>query len=222
MPLHLNDPESLYCMASLASKLGISIEVGARGLTKEKLEEYLAIATVFKSPVLRFVIDEPGYEPRVDEIIRLINESLSSLKDAKIKLAIENHDRLKAVDFDHIVRATDPEWVGICLDSVNSMGAGEGIETVVETLFRNTINLHLKDFTVRRIDHKMGFLVEGTPAGKGMLDIPSLVKKIDGTGKCRSAILELWTPPAASLEETIEREDEWARQSVTYLKTIFN
>jgi sugar phosphate isomerase/epimerase len=220
MPLHVNDPENLYCMASLASKLGISIEVGARGLTPGKLEDYLSIATVFGSPVIRYVIDEPGYEPTVEEIIRVIRNALPSLKEAGIKLAIENHDRLKAKDFDLIVRATDPDWVGICLDSVNSLGAGEGLETIIETLAWNTINLHLKDFKVQRIDHKMGFVVEGTPAGKGQLEIPALVRKISETGKCQSAILELWTPPAANLEETIEREDEWARQSVSFLKTV--
>ena len=52
------------------------------------------------------------------------------------------------------------------------MGAGEGFETVSEILLPYTINLHLKDFTIRRVSHKMGMIIEGTPAGKGMLNIP--------------------------------------------------
>jgi sugar phosphate isomerase/epimerase len=98
------------------------------------------------SPILRMVIDGAGFEPDIASIIQNINELLPELKSRKIRLAIENHDRLKACEFEQIIQAINSEWVGICLDSVNSMGAGEGFETVAEILIPYTINLHLKDF----------------------------------------------------------------------------
>jgi L-ribulose-5-phosphate 3-epimerase UlaE len=113
------------------------------------------------------------------------------------------------------------DHAGICLDCVNSLGIGEGIDTVLDYLAPHTVNLHVKDFIVKRVSHKMGFVVEGTPAGKGFLNLPRLLEKIMPYGRCNSAILELWTPPAASLEETIKRENDWAVESVRYmLKTI--
>jgi len=65
----------------------------------------------------------------------------------------------------------------------------------------------------------MGFVIEGLPAGQGMLNIPSLIATIGKTGKCKSAILEQWTPPAESIEATIQKENEWAEMSIQYLLT---
>lgn len=200
---------------------GIRIEVGTRGLRSANIEAHLVIASLVKSDILRIVLDEPGFEPSVSEAITTIREFLPELRKRKIRLAIENHDRLKCREFVEIVKATDPDWVGICLDSVNSMGAGEGLEEVIRALSPFTINLHLKEFIIRRPEHKMGFIVEGCPAGNGMLNIPELLNSINHYGKCRSAILELWTPPAESLQETINREAEWAEKSISYLKKYF-
>ena len=36
--------------------------------------------------------------------------------------------------------------------------------------------------------------------------------------KCRTAILEQWTPPEETLEKTIEKEQIWARKSIQYLR----
>lgn len=65
---------------------------------------------------------------------------------------------------------------------------------------------------------QMGFAVEGQPAGAGMLDVPWLFAELAARGRRDvSAILELWTPPGASLEETLATEQRWARESVRYL-----
>jgi 3-oxoisoapionate decarboxylase len=220
LALHIHDKSSHTRMADMARKMGISIEIGARGLTPVNLRNYLSMARIFDSPILRFVIDGPGFEPTLVEIKRIIRENLSEVKNAGIKLAIENHDRFKSIEFESMILETDPEWIGICLDSVNSMGAAEGIETVADKLAPYTLNLHIKDFEIRRVDHKMGFNILGKPAGQGMLNIPDLVAKVASFNQCRSAILELWTPPAADLDSTIVREAQWARESIDYLKSI--
>jgi L-ribulose-5-phosphate 3-epimerase UlaE len=85
-----------------------------------------------------------------------------------------------------------------------------------------TINLHLKDFTIFRVFHKMGFVIEGRPAGQGMLNIPKLVLALSEKGRCKSAILELWTPPEAAIEDTIRKENDWAKESIDYLKQMLD
>jgi sugar phosphate isomerase/epimerase len=204
-----------------AASRGVAVEVGARGLTPERLAAHLGLAVFFASPILRFVIDGPGYEPTPDEVVAVIRDALPRLREAGVRLALENHDRLEARTFREIVQATDEKQVGICLDSVNSMGAGEGLAEVVATLAPLTINLHLKDFTIERVSHKMGFVVEGTPAGKGRLRIPWLLEEVSRHGRCQSAILELWTPPAGSIEATVEKEALWAEESLRFLKPLF-
>jgi hypothetical protein len=64
-------------------------------------------------------------------------------------------------------------------------------------------------------------VIEGRPAGQGMLNIPDLVERIEDIGLCKSAILELWTPPEESIQQTLVKEAEWASESIMYLKTIF-
>jgi len=210
--------ESLH---QYAFKKGIRIEMGGRGLTTEHTLKCLKAAEILHSPILRMVIDGAGFEPDIPHVIQIISDLLPEFESRKIRLAIENHDRLKALEFKQIIQTINSEWVGICLDSVNSMGAGEGFETVAEILIPYTINLHLKDFSIRRVSHKMGLIIEGTPAGSGMLNISDLIGKLNRLGRCHSAILELWTPPESLLADTIDKEWEWADLSIKYLKTIF-
>jgi 3-oxoisoapionate decarboxylase len=221
LPLHLMTGADLKKLSACAVSKGISIEAGTRGLLPENLLKYIEIADELGSPILRIVIDAQGFEPSLAEVTGIINKYIPVLKNNKIRLAIENHDRLRSSEFAEIVLRTDPEWVGICLDSVNSMGAAEGLHEVVETLAPFTINLHLKDFTVKRVWHKMGFVVEGVPAGNGMLQIDWLKDLIERKGHCQSAILELWTPPESDLDSTRAKEKLWVEESIRNLKPKF-
>ena len=204
LPLENYEHQQLEDLYQYASGKGVSIEMGSRGLTVKHTIKCLIAAQVLRSPILRMVIDAKNYEPDIPTIIAILKELIPEFQSRNIRLAIENHDRLKAYEFEKIIRSLDSEWVGICLDSVNSMGAGEGFETVSEMLLPYTFNLHLKDFNIKRVSHKMGFVIEGTPAGHGMLNIHALVDKLEKQQNCKSAILELWTPFQTSIEETIK------------------
>lgn len=221
LPLETMNQSELTNLWKLAADKGVEIEMGGRGLTPEHTIKCLETAKSLGSPILRMVIDGAGYEPDLKSVISLIKDLVPEFKSGKIKLAIENHDRFKACEFEKIIQGVGSEWVGICLDSVNSVGAGEGFATVSEILIPYTINLHIKDFTIFRVSHKMGFVIEGRPAGQGMLNIPELVSTLSERGRCQSAILELWTPPEPSIEDTILKEKSWASESINYLKHIF-
>jgi sugar phosphate isomerase/epimerase len=139
---------------------------------------------------------------------------------ADVVLAIENHDRFPVASLVRILERIGSESVGVCLDTVNSFGAREGPAVVVEALARWTMNLHVKDYAIRRVDHQMGFLIEGRPAGQGQLDVPWLLARLRDAGRDPNAILELWTPPEEALAETIAREEAWAASSVEYLRRL--
>jgi sugar phosphate isomerase/epimerase len=222
LPVEKLTSEELELLTYYSAEKGISLEMGGRGLTPEHTIKCLKTAENIGSTILRMVIDAAGYEPEIHDIKAIIKEMEPEFKSRSIRLAIENHDRLKAREFEDIIQSAGSEWVGICLDSVNSMGAGEGFETVSDILIPYTINLHIKDFTIFRAPHKMGLVIEGRPAGKGMLNIPDLVRRISDTGKCQSAILELWTPPEKDIGATIRKEEEWAGESISYLKSIIS
>ncbi len=218
LPLHQFSNQELLKIRNFADDLGIQIEVGARGMTTDNLERYIELAVFFNSPILRFVIDEPGFEPGLDGIHSIIENALPKLEANQIILAIENHDRFLSTEFEEMVTKATSPFVAICLDSVNSMGAGEGLETVIERLAPYTLNLHIKEFKVERVFHKMGFVVEGCPLGEGMLPLEEMLEKVPA--KCNSAILEQWTPPEDTIEATIEKEARWAEVSIKYLNEI--
>jgi sugar phosphate isomerase/epimerase len=217
LPLEKFSTEKLIAIRQYADQAGIKIEVGARGMTAERLHKYIEIASLMNSPILRFVIDQGGFKPSMEEIHSIISKAMPLLEEQNILLAIENHDRLLTTDFVEMVEKAPGKHIGICLDTVNSMGAGEGLETVISRLAPLTVNLHVKEFSVERVFHQMGFVIEGKPLGQGMLPLEYLIKQVSPL--CQSAILEQWTPPEQSIQETIKKEKAWAEESINYLKS---
>jgi sugar phosphate isomerase/epimerase len=220
LPLHLLSTERLEQFRSSVNQKNIRLEVGARGLDREHLNRYIDIASIFNSPLLRFVVDGDQYEPDSAEIITIIKESIPRLKENNLVLGIENHDRFKAKELSFIMQSVDSDHVGICLDCVNSMGAGEGLEWVASILIPFTVNLHVKDFVIQRVGHQMGFTVTGTPLGKGMIQLPALLEKLYKYNRCESAVIEQWVTPEATLAETIRKEEKWAEESIEYIKKL--
>jgi len=218
LPLDRYPDHELRNIKNYAEALKIRIEVGARKMTEENLRRYIGTAAFFNSPILRFVIDGEDFEPDLSRVNSVIKKALPLLKAEKIILAIENHDRFKAREFAEIINKAGNEYVGICLDPVNSMGAGEGLETVMEMLAPYTVNLHVKEFRISRVFHKMGFVIEGAPLGEGMLPLKRIIGRV--IPKCRSAVLEQWVPLKGTIEEAIVIENQWAKQSIHFLRSV--
>jgi sugar phosphate isomerase/epimerase len=220
LPLHIYSRKELNNILNRSQELGIKVEVGTRGLIPENINRYLEIASLFSADLLRVVIDTHEFKPDLKEINRIIGNLLPELERRNIKLAIENHDRFKSRQFKDIIKNADSELVGICLDSVNSIGADEGFDSVFDTLAPYTINLHLKDYVIRRKAHMMGFDILGTPAGKGMMPINRVMEILKKYGKSKSIIVELWPSPEDTIQQTIRKEKQWVNDSIEYLKTL--
>ncbi len=218
LPLDRMGEQDLNALAADARARGIAIEVGTRDIRPDHLRIYLALARRLGSPILRVVVDAEEHRPSPDEVVALLTPLLPEFERAGVCLAIENHDRFAARVLAGIVDRLGSAHVGVCLDTVNSFGALEGPEAVVEALAPFTVNLHVKDFEIHRAGSQLGFTVEGRPAGQGRLNVPWLLERLRAAGRDPNAILELWTPPAADLPATIAREDTWARESIAALR----
>ena len=220
LPLHTLEEAEIAELDRLARELGVAVKVGTRGMAPAHLFRYLDLSVQLGSPILRLIVDSQDDRPSVPEITQRVRELLPRLERDGITLAIENHDRLPTAALCEIIQACDSPWVGICLDTVNSFGALEGPERVVEALAPWTVNLHLKDFAVTRAQSQMGFSIEGSPAGEGRLDIPWLLERLRAEGRAPNAIIELWTPYGPDLAQTIAREADWARRSVSNMRPL--
>lgn len=206
----------VQALQAKALAAGVAVEVGTRGSNPEHLRRFIKIARRLGSPILRLVVDTPEDRPPVREVMRRIGAVRRDLEQARVTLALENHDRFTAAQLEGTVFELRECGVpvGVCLDTANSFGAGEGPRTVAQTLMQYVVNVHLKDFAVTRLPHMQGFTIEGRPAGAGMLDIPWLLERVRASGRDLSVILELWTPPEPTLAATIRKEADWARASV--------
>jgi 3-oxoisoapionate decarboxylase len=219
LPLHTFDTARLARLAERAVGENVELEVGARGLTLERIAQYATIARGLNARLLRFVIDDSDYQPTPDTVTEILRGSLSLLDG--LTLGIENHDRFPVGVLRRIIEAVDDERIGICFDTANSLGAGEGLDVALAILGPLTVNLHVKDFHIERVPHLMGFTVMGRPAGAGFLDVEELLTALRSFGRCRTAVLELWTPPEMELDDTIAKESSWAVQSLNYLRPFF-
>jgi sugar phosphate isomerase/epimerase len=214
---HLADDE-LHKLKVTADSYSIGLEVGTRGIKTENIERFLKIAQILGSPILRVVIDSKDHEPDISEICDLLKPFAAKFKEANIKLAIENHDRLTCAQFNEIIDRVGADWVGICLDTVNSLGAVEAPNTVIPALAPRAINVHMKDFEIIRTNGQMGFTVRGTALGQGRLNVAEVITAVGGSAREITAVIELWTPRQESYAETVALEDRWATESVSFLR----
>jgi L-ribulose-5-phosphate 3-epimerase UlaE len=80
------------------------------------------------------------------------------------------------------------------------------------------MNVHYKDFKIQRAWHMMGFICEGTPAGRGLVEIEWLLETLQVSPHDFNVIVELWTPEQSTVDQTVALEQAWAAESVSYLR----
>lgn len=218
LPLNKLSAAELNALSDEAGSTGVELEVGMRGFTRENILRYIEVCDRLDARLLRVIIDAPGYEPTVEQVLGEFKQVEAALRNSQVVLAIENHDRFAARELAGLMEKASSEQLGICLDMVNSMGAGEGIETVLTHLLPHTVNVHLKDFSVTRLPHSQGFVVEGRPAGQGMLPIPDILQKVAAMPTPPNVLLEMWTPPEKIMADTLSKENCWVQESVLYAR----
>lgn len=219
LPLHEMPGAQLDALEGHAQALGLALEVGTRGIEPDHLRAYLRLAQRMHSPLVRVVVDTDKHHPSPSEVTTALSHVVAEFQRAGVLLTLENHDRFKSRTLVDIIQSIGSANVGICLDTVNSFGALEGPEAVLDALGPLTVNVHIKDFAMVRASHQMGFVIEGRPAGTGQLDVPWLLRRLRELGRDPNLILELWTPPQSTTAETIALEGAWAAQSIVNLRS---
>lgn len=210
LPLSGLSPAERARLRAQAAELGLRVEVGGRGLDEPGLWQGLELARFFGTPFLRVVVDRPGDEPSPEAVVARLRPLAEAFRRAGVRLGLENHDRFPCRTLRALVEALGTDWVGVVLDTANSLAAGEGWETVAAVLSPYAVQLHLKDFAVRRLPHGLGLVVEGAPLGRGLLPARELLRLGLPT------TVELWTPFQGELEATIALERRWAEESLAF------
>lgn len=209
----------LLTLRRRAEAAGVRIEVGTRGSEPELLDRYVEIAVAVGSPILRTLLTpERSAAETASRGADSIRRVIRSLEAARVVLAIENYEHLRVEQLRELVDSVASPWVAVCLDPVNNFGAGQDTARTVETLAPVSAAVHVKDFRVARLAHRMGYELSGAPAGEGQLDVAALLAAVGRHRGCFSAVLEQWVPWQQTIERTVELEREWLERSAANMR----
>jgi sugar phosphate isomerase/epimerase len=210
--------DRLLAIADHARESEIELEIGTRGLNAQHLRVQLELAVRLDCKLVRTVPElDDGSVPSQAGLVECLGQIIPDLERHRIRLALENGN-IPAQDLADTLDAFASPWLGVTLDTVNSLAIPEGTRQVVKALARHTMCVHVKDFVVERVWHRMGFVVEGRPAGRGQMDLPWILRELQRAKVDSNAILELWPPQQADIEATTALEQKWAEESIRYLR----
>lgn len=218
LPLDRLSEADLSALVRLAQSTGLELEYGTRGLDSGDLRKQIQIAGRLSSKILRTVpLEAVGQRFSVEAIAMDFRALIPELEATGVSLAIENGN-LPALDLRRLIELVGHPQIGITLDTANSIAVPEGTRYVVEVLAKHALCFHVKDFVVSRAWHRMGFVVEGAPAGRGQMELEWMLAQLRASDSNANAILELWPPVQSTMEETIALEHAWAIESIQYLR----
>lgn len=216
LPLDALSDDELDEVQRVAAALGVAIEVGTSGLDPDHLARYVALADRFGSRALRLVLGSDDVA-LASERLRAI---LPALEEAGVVLAIENHFDLPSPQLVALIEALDSGWVGICLDTANSVGLVEPPLETVAALSPFARQVHLKDYLVERAP--IGYHVTGRALGEGWLDANRVLALLGERAGELDYMAELWMDPAETREETLAQEERWIARSVAALRALLS
>jgi sugar phosphate isomerase/epimerase len=208
----------LKTLGANSRELGITLEAGTRGVEPERLRRYLEIAQTIDAHLVRTLTRSADSCPNLEQVIRWIGQVLAEYEAAGVVIAVENNESHTAREYSRLIREFSSRSVGICLDTANSYGAEERAHEVLAELAPHAVCLHYKDFAISRLDHRMGFLVEGRPAGEGRVNAAQVREAVSRSGRGANIIVELWPPFTGTIGGSIAQETAWAERSIAFLK----
>ncbi len=216
--VHMTDAE-LRDAASAARDLGVTIELGTKGIAPEHLSRFLRIAEFFDARLLRSMVYAPDSRPTLAEAETWLRSSIRSFESAGVTLALETYEQLATTDLTGLVERVGSDRLGICLDPANVVARLEQPWTCVEQAARHVKNVHVKDFAFARQDGWVGFTYSGTAMGTGMHDYGQLLSVVRPRERGINEIVEHWLPWQGDAQTTIRTEREWTRTTLEYLRS---
>lgn len=219
-PIETYPTAALVELRQQAADLGITLELGTRGLATEKLERYLEIAETLGAPLLRSMFNDVSSQPTLGEAEQQLDRIAPRLADAGVTLALETYEQVATDTLVSVVETVDNPRIGICLDPANCVAALEMPADVIARTADRVVNLHIKDFVFTRAEGWVGFRLLGAPLGDGLLDLDALLAQVRPGERGINLIVEHWLDWQGDAARTATCEAEWTRQSMTLLRSL--
>ena len=216
-PVESMTADQLSGIRRLADDLGLTLEVGTRGVRPEHLLRYLDIAEALQARLLRSMLQRGPETPSLQESIETLTALVPELERRDVTLGLETYEQVPTSDLRAVIEAVGSPRVGVCLDPGNTVAALESPRDVVRTCADVVVNLHVKDFRFSQRDGWVGFTFAGAPLGEGLLNYAAMVDLLRPDERGINQIIEHWVPWQGDAATTVALEREWTEHNLTYL-----
>nr|WP_274637005.1 TIM barrel protein [Microbacterium bovistercoris] len=218
-PLETMTDAEIRDAAAAARELGVTVQLGTKGIDPEHLARFLGRATVFGADLVRSMLHGPDSRPRLAEAEEQLRAVLPWYEASGVTLALETYEQVATDDLVALVARLDSPALGICLDPANVVARLERPRDCVEATAALTRNVHVKDFAFARQPGWVGFTYGGAPMGTGLHDYPHLLRAVRPRERGIDEIVEHWLSWQGDVETTIRTEREWTRTAIDYLRS---
>jgi sugar phosphate isomerase/epimerase len=224
-PLETMSDAELKDAASAARDLGLTVQLGTKGIRPEHLTRYLGLAERFEARLVRSMLFGPdptdaSDRPTLDEAETRLRTAMPDFEASGVTLALETYEQVATDQLVSLVERIDSPNLGVCLDPANVVARLETPRSCVERAADMTVNVHSKDFAFARQPGWVGFTYSGAPMGRGLHDYPHLLATVRPRERGIDEIVEHWLPWQGDAETTMRIEREWTRTSIQYLRSI--
>ena len=162
-------PEHLREVRAMAEELGLYVEVDSRGTDPKRLAGKLRLCEALGADVLRTYVSVGGDVRQ--ELARApanLRQVLPLCENFGVRIAVENHEYETSGDLLELIHRVDSPWVGLLVDTGNSMMVWEDPVRAVRAMAPHAVSSHFKDHVV--IVGGGGPRVVGVPIGLGSID----------------------------------------------------
>jgi len=153
------------------------------------------------------------HEPQIEKLTRMLKEATKVAEDKGVILAIENHIDYTASEILDLINRVGSKHLGINFDTGNALRLFEDPVEEAKILAPYIYATHIKDVSPKRCGSpKEWNFWESVPAGKGVVDIPGVMRVLKNQGYKGTLAVEL-----DCLREKWE-EDQAVEMSISYLR----
>lgn len=211
--------------AAAARDLGLTVELGTKGIDPSHLLRFLELAALFDALLVRSMLYGPdrstgsGTRPSRPAAEDQLREVMPAYEASGVTLALETYEQVATADLVGIIETIGSANLGICLDPANVVARLELPRNCVAAAAGATVAVHAKDFAFARQPGWVGFTYSGAPMGAGLHDYRHLREAVRPAERGINEIVEHWLPWQGDPETTVRTEREWTRTAIDYLRS---
>lgn len=138
--------------------------------------------------------DYPAFARRAEQSLK---RAEPIARKYRVRLAVENHKDYRTDELLELLKRIDSEFVGVCLDTGNSIALLEDAQSTARDLAKWTFTVHLKDMGVEEAPN--GFLLAEVPLGQGVLDLKAIIALVRSANPKARFNLEMITRDPLSI-----------------------